>query len=219
PSEFIGLAEETGMIVPIGEWALRSACRQLRAWHDRGLLGLSCSVNISAVQLQQRGLVEAVRSALDESGLAPERLQLEITESAAMQNIDLTMTVLRELKAMGVSIAVDDFGTGQSSLIYLKEFPIDTVKIDKGFLRDVTGDDTAAAIVSYVINLAHTLRLKVVAEGVETDQQYTFLRHYACDLMQGYLFSPPLPADEVYAFLSEAFIKPRTVELRKPEPG
>jgi len=167
--------------------------------------------------LQQRGLVDAVQSALEESGVAPELLQLEITESAAMQNIELTMKVLRELKDMGISIAVDDFGTGQSSLIYLKEFPIDTVKIDKGFLSDVTGDDTAAAIVSYVINLAHTLRLKVVAEGVETDQQYTFLRHFACDLMQGYLFSPPLPADEVYTFLQEAVIKPRTIELRRPE--
>jgi len=201
PSEFIQLAEETGLIIPIGEWALRTACAQLRRWHDEGLPGLHVSVNISAVQLQQRYLVDIVRSALESANLAPEMLQLEITESAAMQNFELTMSVLEELRAMGVSIAVDDFGTGQSSLIYLKHFPIDTVKIDKEFLSEVTSDDTAAAIVSYVINLAHTLQLKVVAEGVETEEQYTFLRHYGCDLLQGYLFSRPLPASGVLPFL------------------
>ena len=216
PAEFIQLAEETGLIVEIGAWALREACRQLREWQDRGLVSLRMAVNISAVQLQQRGLVDVVRDALAESNIAPASLQLEITESAAMQNIDATMKVLRELKDMGVSIAVDDFGTGQSSLIYLKAFPIDTVKIDKEFLRDVTSDETAAAIVSYVINLAHTLQLKVVAEGVENEEQYTFLRHYACDLMQGYLFSRPLPAEELFTFLQQSFMRPRTVEIKLP---
>jgi diguanylate cyclase (GGDEF)-like protein/PAS domain S-box-containing protein len=216
PIEFIQLAEETGMIVEIGAWALRQACRQLREWHDRGLVSMRMAVNISAVQLQQRGLLEVVRDALAESRIAASSLQLEITESAAMQNIELTMKVLRELKDMGVSIAVDDFGTGQSSLIYLKAFPIDTVKIDKEFLRDVTSDETAAAIVSYVINLAHTLGLHVVAEGVESEEQYTFLRHYACDLMQGYLFSKPLPPDELFAFLQHTFVRPRTVEIPRP---
>jgi EAL domain-containing protein (putative c-di-GMP-specific phosphodiesterase class I) len=144
-------------------------------------------------------------------------LQLEITESAAMQSFELTLKVLRELREMGVSLAVDDFGTGQSSLIYLKHFPIDTVKIDKEFLRDVTSDETAAAIVSYVINLAHTLQLKVVAEGVETEEQYTFLRHYACDVMQGYLFSKPLPASQVLPFLQTAIVRPQTLEIRRPE--
>lgn len=217
PGEFIALAEETGMIVQIGEWALRTACAQLRQWHDSGLATLRASVNISAVQLQQRGLVDVVRSALEESNLAPEMLQLEITESAAMQNFELTMSVLQELRAMGVSIAVDDFGTGQSSLIYLKHFPIDTVKIDKEFLREVTTNDTAAAIVSYVISLAHTLQLKVVAEGVETEEQHTFLRHCGCDLIQGFLFSAPLPADEVYAYLQQMLAPPRTLEVRRPE--
>jgi diguanylate cyclase (GGDEF)-like protein/PAS domain S-box-containing protein len=217
PAEFITLAEETGLIVPIGEWALRTACRQLRQWHDWGLATLRTSVNISAVQLQQRGLVDVVRGALEEAGLAPETLQLEITESAAMQNFELTMGVLRELRAMGVSVAVDDFGSGQSSLIYLKHFPIDTVKIDKEFLREVTSNDTAAAIVSYVINLAHTLQLKVVAEGVETEEQYTFLRHYGCDLIQGYLFSEPLPAVEVFPYLQQMMFRPRTVETQRPE--
>ncbi|MDQ3281433.1 MAG: EAL domain-containing protein [Acidobacteriota bacterium] len=216
PLEFIELAEETGMILPIGEWALRDACRQLREWHDQGLDSLRVAVNISAVQLHQRGLVEIVRSALDDSGIDPHRLQLEITESAAMQSFELTMKVLREIREMGVGVAVDDFGTGQSSLIYLKHFPIDTVKVDKEFLRDVTTDETAAAIVTYVINLAHTLGLKVVAEGVETEEQYTFLKHYACDLMQGYLFSKPIPASEVLPFIRQANARPKTLEMKRP---
>ena len=217
PSEFIGLAEETGMIIPIGEWVIRTACRQLRRWHEQGLETLRLAVNISAVQLQQRDLVDTVRTALEESRLAAHYLELEITESAAMHNFELTMKVLRDLRALGVGVAVDDFGTGQSSLTYLKHFPIDTVKIDKEFLRDVTSDETAAAIVSYVINLAHTLQLNVVAEGVETEEQYTFLRHYGCDQMQGYLFSKPLPADEILPFLSQMPIRPRTVETKRPE--
>jgi diguanylate cyclase (GGDEF)-like protein/PAS domain S-box-containing protein len=211
PAEFVPLAEETGMIIPIGAWALRKACLQLRQWQDQGLT-LRMAVNISAVQLQQRELIAQVREAIEDSGIEPEMLQLEITESAAMQSVELTLEMLRELRAMGVGVSVDDFGTGQSSLIYLKHFPIDTVKIDKEFLREVTSDETAAAIVSYVINLAHTLGLKVVAEGVETDAQYTFLRHYACDQMQGYLFSKPIPADEIVPFL-QASLRPRTVEF------
>jgi diguanylate cyclase (GGDEF)-like protein/PAS domain S-box-containing protein len=215
PTEFIALAEETGMIIPIGAWALRAACQQLRQWHDQGL-SLRMAVNISAVQLQQRDFGAVVRAAVAESGIAPELLQLEITESAAMQNFELTMETLRELRALGVGLAVDDFGTGQSSLIYLKHFPIDTVKIDKEFLSEVTSDETAAAIVSYVINLAHTLGLKVVAEGVETEEQYTFLRHYACDMMQGFLFSKALPVDEVVPFFRQALSRPRTLEIKTP---
>jgi diguanylate cyclase (GGDEF)-like protein/PAS domain S-box-containing protein len=215
PAEFIELAEETGMIIPIGAWALRTACHQLRQWQDQGLT-LRMAVNISAVQLQQRDFGALVRSVVAEAGIAPEMLQLEITESAAMQNFELTLETLRELRTLGVGVAVDDFGTGQSSLIYLKHFPIDTIKIDKEFLREVTVDDTAAAIVSYVINLAHTLGLRVVAEGVETDEQYSFLRHYACDMMQGYLFSKPLPVAEVVPFLQQTLIKARTLEVRRP---
>jgi len=216
PSEFIELAEETGMIIPIGEWALRTACGQLRHWHDAGLTWLRVAVNISAVQLQQRDLAEIVRAAVEESSIAPDMLQIEITESAAMQNLELTTRTLHSLRRMGVGVAIDDFGSGQSSLIYLKHFPIDTVKIDKEFLREVTSDETAAAIVSYVINLAHTLRLKVVAEGVETEEQYTFLRHYACDLMQGYLFSKPLPVDSVFPFLQQSLVRPKTQETAWP---
>ena len=203
------------MIVQIGAWVLRTACAQLRQWKEQGLV-VRMAVNISPVQLQQRDLIAQVRSAILESDIDAEMLQLEITESAAMQNIELTMEVLRELRTLGVGVSVDDFGTGQSSLIYLKHFPIDTVKIDKDFLREVTSDETAAAIVSYVINLAHTLQLKVVAEGVETEEQYTFLRHYACDQMQGYLFSRPVPADEIVPFLQQAVVKPRTLEIKRP---
>lgn len=216
PNEFISLAEETGMIVAIGEWVIRGACRQLRAWHEMGHESLRMAINISAVQLQQRDLVDVVRTAIEESRITPQHLELEITESAAMQNLELNMKVLRELRALGVGVAIDDFGTGQSSLTYLKDFPIDTVKIDKEFLRDVTSDETAAAIVSYVINLAHTLRLNVVAEGVETEAQYTFLRHYACDQMQGYLFSRPLPAGDVLPYLATSIHRPRTVEMLVP---
>jgi diguanylate cyclase (GGDEF)-like protein/PAS domain S-box-containing protein len=214
PSEFIGLAEETGLIIPIGKWVLRRACKQLREWCDRGHDGVTMSVNISAHQLQQTDFVDVLRDALLEHDVAPHLLMIEITETAAMQNIERTMRVLREVKAMGVSIAVDDFGTGMSSLVYLKQFPIDTIKIDKAFLRDVMFDETTAAIVSYVITLAHTLRLHVVAEGVETEEQYSFLRHYACDRMQGYLFSKPVIADGVQELITRPMPRPRTLETR-----
>jgi len=213
PDEFISLAEDTGLIIPIGTWALRTACLQLRRWQMDGVPALRVAVNISPVQLQQRDLVDTVRRVIEESSIPPETLQLEVTETAAMANLELTMKVLHELRDMGVGVAVDDFGTGQSSLTYLKHLPIDTVKIDKAFLRDVTEDETAAAIVSYVINLAHTLRLRVVAEGVETEAQFSFLRHYSCDLMQGFLFSRPLPADGVVPYLQSTTSRPAIAQL------
>ena len=210
PADFIGLAEETGLVVGIGDWVLQTATRQLRQWHDAGLSGLRVSVNISAPQLQQPNFLSSIATALAENGLAPPSLELEITETVAVQNIDMTMTVLRELHTFGVRIAIDDFGTGQSSLVYLKRFPIDTVKIDKAFVRDVTADDSAAAIVSYVINLAHTMGLSVVAEGVETEAEFNFLKLNACDYLQGFLFSPAIPAQEVEPFIA--------AELRKARP-
>jgi diguanylate cyclase (GGDEF)-like protein/PAS domain S-box-containing protein len=213
PGEFIQLAEETGMIVPMGRWVLDTACRQLRTWQDEGLAGLRVAVNISAVQLQQPGLVEAIRESMEQHRIAPESLQLEITESIALQNFDTTMAVLRELRDMGLTLAIDDFGTGHSSLVYLRHLPIDTVKIDKEFLRDIATDDTAAAIVSYVISLAHTLNLKVVAEGVETEDQFMFLRHYSCDLLQGYYFGRPMPAEEVSPFVRHFVVTPRTGDV------
>jgi len=217
PADFVTLAEDTGLIVPIGESILRTVTRQLKQWHDAGLTALRASVNISAPQFQQPNFVGSIAAALAENGLPAAALQLEMTESLAVQNIEMTMNVLRDLRALGVSIAIDDFGTGQSSLIYLKRFPIDVVKIDQAFIRDAPDDDSTAAIVSYVINLAHTLRLDVVAEGVETEEQYTFLRHYACDMMQGYLFAKPLPVDDVLPFLRQALLRPKTLEVKRPE--
>lgn len=216
PAEFIPLAEETGLIVAIGEWVLDHVCAQLSQWHRSGLKTLHAAVNISAPQLQQANFVALVRDALTRYDLPPQSLELEITESVAVQNIELTMEVLHALRRLGVSVAIDDFGTGQSSLIYLKRFPIDTIKIDQIFVRDVTRDESAASIVSYVINLAHSMKLRVVAEGVETDEQYSFLRWYACDLLQGYLFSRPLPAKAAYEFLCSELRPPKTLEIRRP---
>jgi EAL domain-containing protein (putative c-di-GMP-specific phosphodiesterase class I) len=200
PVEFIHVAEETGLIVAMGDWVIRNACRQLHQWRDAGLTHLVMNVNISAAQLHQPDFLEIIVEALRENELPPGALQLEITESVAVQNIDLTMQLLRDVKRQGIGIAIDDFGTGQSSLVYLRRFPIDTIKIDQAFVRDVTVDDSAAAIVSYVINLAHTLRLEVVAEGVETEAQYEFLKDHQCDRLQGFLFSQPMPAAQAYEF-------------------
>jgi diguanylate cyclase (GGDEF)-like protein/PAS domain S-box-containing protein len=200
PADFIALAEDTGLIVPIGEAILRAVARQLKQWREAGL-DLKASVNISAPQFQQPNFVGGIAAALVENGVPPTSLQLELTETLAVQNIEMTMSVLHDLRALGVSIAIDDFGTGQSSLVYLKRFPIDVVKIDQAFVRDAPSDDSTAAIVSYVINLAHTLRLDVVAEGVETEEQFAFLKLNACDYMQGFLFSPAIPAGEVEAFV------------------
>jgi EAL domain-containing protein (putative c-di-GMP-specific phosphodiesterase class I) len=161
------------------------------------------SVNISAPQLQQVNFIDFLAEAMAQCDLHSALLDLEITESIAVQNVESTMQILREVKRHGVGIAIDDFGTGQSSLIYLKRFPIDTVKIDQAFVRDVTSDESTAAIVSYIINLAHTLHLGVVAEGVESEEQYQFLLANGCDRMQGFLFSRPLPASEAYEFLKK----------------
>ena len=201
PVDFIQLAEETGLIVSMGEWAIRRACSQLREWHEAGFPDLRMSVNISAPQLQQVNFIDFLAEAMAQCNLHSALLDLEITESIAVQNVESTMQILREVKRHGVGIAIDDFGTGQSSLIYLKRFPIDTVKIDQAFVSDVTSDESTAAIVSYIINLAHTLHLNVVAEGVETEEQYQFLLANGCDRMQGFLFSRPLPASEAYEFL------------------
>jgi len=216
PSEFIGLAEETGLIVPIGEWVLRRVCHDLRAWRAAGLPSVRVGVNIAAPQFQQLSFALVVGSILREYGCDPALLELEITETVAVQNIETTTTAMRELKELGIRIAIDDFGTGQSSLVYLKRFPIDTVKIDRAFVRDVTTDESAAAIVSYVINLAHTLRLSVVAEGVETEAQWSFLKLNACDQMQGFLFSEPMPADEAEAFMRVELAKFSSRETPRP---
>jgi diguanylate cyclase (GGDEF)-like protein/PAS domain S-box-containing protein len=201
PSEFIPLAEVTGLILPIGPWVLRTACGRARVWQDLGHPHLTVAVNLSARQFQQPDLVAQVKRALEETGLAPRCLDLEITETNAMSNAEATIHTLRELKTLGVRISIDDFGIGYSSLSYLKRLPIDTLKIDQSFVRDITSDPDDAAIATAVIALAHTLKLRVVAEGVETQEQLAFLAARHCDRMQGYLFSRPLPSQECGEFL------------------
>lgn len=197
PAQFIPLAEETGLIVPIGEWVLREACRQNKAWRDAGYAPLRMAVNLSARQFRQQNLVEITAAVLNESGLHPDGLELELTESYIMQNPETAITVLRDLKAMGVHLSIDDFGTGYSSLSYLKRFPIDTLKIDQSFVRDITTDPDDAAITSAIIAMAHTLKLEVVGEGVEAPEQLAFLKELGCDRMQGYFFSRPIPAEDI----------------------
>jgi EAL domain-containing protein (putative c-di-GMP-specific phosphodiesterase class I) len=203
PQEFIALAEKSGLIVRLGEWVLRTACAQNRAWREAGLLCLPVAVNVSPVQLQQPDLAETVARALEETGLAPACLRLEITEGAVMQDAKMTINVLRDLRELGVEISVDDFGTGYSSLSYLKRLPIDEVKIDRSFVHDVPGDPDDAAIVAAIIALAQALNLRVVAEGVETQEQLAFLRERGCHVMQGYLFARPMPAHEFEALLRQ----------------
>lgn len=196
PDEFIPVAEHTGLILPIGDWVVREACRQMRAWQDAGLLAGTMAVNLSTRQFRQKGLAEEVSAALHDTGLAAGDLELEITESSIMDNLATAATVLTELERLGLRIAVDDFGTGYSSLSYLKSFPIHCLKIDRSFIRDIPGDENDTAIVRTIIALAGSLGLTVVAEGVETDAQLAYLRTHHCDQAQGYFFSRPLPPDE-----------------------
>jgi|APLak6261680187_1056133.scaffolds.fasta_scaffold00947_1 diguanylate cyclase (GGDEF)-like protein/PAS domain S-box-containing protein len=203
PADFIPLAEETGLIVPIGKWVIETACNQIKAWQNEGLPDISVAVNLSACQFEQEDLPRVVAQALHLSKVQAHCLELELTESAVMQNPERTVATLRELKSIGVRLSLDDFGTGYSSLNYLKRFPIDTLKIDQSFVRDITIDADGAAIAVAVVSLAHSLRLSVVAEGVETEAQLNYLRRHSCDEMQGYYFSRPLPADEFAALLRE----------------
>ncbi len=202
PSEFIPVAEETGLILPIGEWVLRTACAQNKAWHSAGLPPIRMAVNLSGGQFQQHNLVETISNILHETGLSPEFLELELTESIIMKSTEVTVTMLRRLDALGIKISVDDFGTGYSSLSYLKRFPVSTLKIDRTFVGDLTTDPDDKAIVKAIITLAHSLKLGVVAEGVETREQLNFLRSLQCDYVQGKLFSTPLPADDVARLLA-----------------
>jgi diguanylate cyclase (GGDEF)-like protein/PAS domain S-box-containing protein len=200
PDEFIEVAEEARLIVPIGEWVLRTACAQARRWRRRGLAGLRVAVNLSARQFQSRDLLPTLESVLRETGLEAEGLDLEITESVAMQNVDLTVELLRALRAMGLRIAMDDFGTGHASLSYLQQFPLDALKIDRRFVGELAGGGGGCAIVTAIIDLAHGLGLQVIAEGVETAAQLAALRERRCDQCQGFLISPPLRASKVEPF-------------------
>jgi len=197
PSEFIPLAEDTGLIVPVGEWVLRTACLQGRRWRDQGFAPIQIGVNISARQFHDQDLTQTVIRILEETGWSPKYLELELTESSIMQNAEFAADMLTRLKNMGVNISIDDFGTGFSSLGALKRLPIDALKIDQSFVRDANTDPDDAAIVMAIVTLAHNLRLRVVAEGVETEDQLRFLQLLRCDEIQGYFFSKPLPADKL----------------------
>ena len=205
PGKFIPVAEESNLIIAIGEWVLRAACKQNRAWQDAGLPHVRMAVNLSARQLRQPRLVAVVAEAMEDAGLAlhSDNLELEVTESMIMKNIGETITTLNKLHEMGVSLSVDDFGTGHSSLTYLKRFPIHTLKIDKSFVDDIATDPDSAAIAATIIALGHSLKLNVIAEGVETAEQLAVLRKIKCDEMQGYYFSRPIPAEELERLLRE----------------
>jgi diguanylate cyclase (GGDEF)-like protein/PAS domain S-box-containing protein len=194
PAEFIGVAEDTRLILPIGEWAIEEACRQGQAWHNSGT-GLRIAVNVSAHQFQQPNVVSMIRDAVERSGFDPHFLEIEITESTAMENPHLTAEILLDLKNLGMSVAIDDFGVGHSSLSYLKRFPIDALKIDQSFVQDITREGSDGAIVSAVIAMGKALNIRVIAEGVETVEQLKFLREHGCVEFQGHLFSRPMAAN------------------------
>ena len=202
PGQFIPVLEETGLIIQVGEWIVRAACAQLEAWRNAGVRPVPVAINLSARQLRQQGFVEMLRSALRDHGIEPELIHMEITESSLMENPEEAINILNELKALGIRLEADDFGTGYSSLNYLKRFPLDALKIDRSFVRDMIQDENDAVIARTVISLAHSLGLKVIAEGVETEQQLAFLRDNHCDEVQGFLLAKPLSADDCLSLLS-----------------
>ena len=201
PARFIPIAEALGLMGEIGQWVIEEACRQLREWQDAGFTGFSVAVNFSAQELQRPDIVSLVREAIRRHGVEPARLEIEITESSLMEHVERVVSVMKELKLLGVSLSLDDFGTGYSSLAYLKQFALDKIKIDRTFVRDLPHDADDAAIARTIVVIGHQLRLKVVAEGVETHEQESFLRAMGCDQLQGYLFSQPVPAAQAIALL------------------
>ncbi len=211
PSRFVPIAEESGLIVPIGRWVLREACRQARAWRDAGLPPTPMAANISAVEFRAPSFLGTVRRILEETGLEPDQLELELTESVLMQHAEATVSVLRALKGIGVRLAVDDFGTGYSSLSYLRRFPIDALKIDQSFVHEVTSNPNDATIVGAVIHMGRNLQHRVIAEGVETQEQFAFLQVQNCDEGQGYYFSPPLTAERFSKLLESGAKKKPSV--------
>ena len=202
PAEFIPVAEGAGLIAPLGEWVLRSACLQVKAWQDAGFRPLRMCVNASGIQIRHPAWVARVRTILEDTGLSPAFLELEITESTILHEDDGTLDALRELSEMGISLALDDFGTGYSSLSYLQKFPIDRVKIDRSFVQRLSTED-GRSLAGAIISMAHNLDIGVVAEGVETREQAEFLRETGCDELQGFLFSPAVPLEQFAQFLEK----------------
>jgi EAL domain-containing protein (putative c-di-GMP-specific phosphodiesterase class I) len=203
PDRFIGIAEANGLIAELDNWVLRKACEHLSELSRHGCEELKIAVNCSALNLAREELADEIESALRAAGVAPQRLELEVTENALMGNIANTLELLRKIRALGVSLSIDDFGTGYSSLAYLKRLPLDTLKIDRSFIQDIPNSTQDMEIVQAIIVMAHTLHLQVVTEGVETEQQYEFLNHYGCDFVQGYLLSRPVPLEQLRSVLNE----------------
>ena len=203
PSDFVPVAEQTGMIGALGEFVLRSACLQAKRWHDEGLGPIRVSVNLSPQQFRNTGIVESVTQILKETGVSPGLMELEITESTLMENEENAIEALLAMRGIGLTVSLDDFGTGYSSLSYLKRFPIDTVKIDRSFVRDIPSDKDDAAIIAAIISMGQALGLRTLAEGVETEEQRAFLCERGCDEMQGYLMSPPVPPDALTELLTK----------------
>jgi diguanylate cyclase (GGDEF)-like protein/PAS domain S-box-containing protein len=204
PDKFIRIAENSGLIIPIGEWVLRTGCAQARQWQEQGLPAVPVAVNVSAVQFRQEHFLEIIKKVLAETGLSPQYLELELTESLIMSNSETIVSMLRQLKGTGVKLSIDDFGTGYSSLSYLKHFPVYKLKVDRSFVRDIPLDPDDAAITSTIISMAKSLNLKAIAEGVETAEQMAFLRQHHCDEIQGYYFSKPLHAEDFATFARDA---------------
>jgi EAL domain-containing protein (putative c-di-GMP-specific phosphodiesterase class I) len=202
PASFISVAEESGLIVPLGNWIMREACRQGAVWRDQGMPDLPIAVNVSAKQFRHSDFVETVREAFADADWAPGQLEIELTESLLVRDLDHTLAQLEELKALGVRLSVDDFGTGYSSMSYLKRFPVDKLKVDRSFVRDLTTDANDRAIAASIIALGHQLGLRVVAEGVETGEQLAILREESCDEYQGFVFSGALKPEELTELLA-----------------
>jgi EAL domain-containing protein (putative c-di-GMP-specific phosphodiesterase class I) len=201
PARFIPIAEESGLIVEIGEWVLREVCRQGRAWQDAGLSPVTLAVNLSAIQFQRPDLPETVARILESTGFSGRHLELELTESVLAGDEGRVANTITRLKTYNIQVAIDDFGTGYSSMAYLNRFSVDKLKIDQSFVRDMTTDRNSASVVTAIIRLAHSLDLRVIAEGVESEQQATSLQNLGCDEAQGYLFSKPVPPKSFVAFL------------------
>jgi EAL domain-containing protein (putative c-di-GMP-specific phosphodiesterase class I) len=217
PGEFIPLAEECGLIDSIGEWVVREACRQARAWQLMGLAHMRVAVNLSAFQFRHGNLLHMIRSALHAAELDPCLLEVEITESALMSDPEKSVTILEQLSRMGVVVSVDDFGTGYSSMSYLRRFPIDKLKIDRGFISELLSRPDDKSIVTAIVSLAHSLRLKVVAEGVETTEQLDLLKSLGCDQYQGYCFSAAVPAPDFAALVRDADRNRRSAAEREAD--
>jgi EAL domain-containing protein (putative c-di-GMP-specific phosphodiesterase class I) len=206
PDEFIPILEENGMIVPVGEWVIRSACEQCIAWQRQGLIAVPLAINLSARQFMHDALVASIRRIVGETGIDPSLVEFELTETALMQHGGQTLDILRQINGMGMRLSIDDFGTGYSSLAYLKRFPVRKIKIDRAFVRELEASSEDRAIVAAVMALANSLGLSVVAEGVETEGQYALLRDYGCQFAQGYLFARPLPALEAARLLASSVL-------------